>query len=61
MTKLVSALSDLVMLSQDPVHGALRAQILPFIEQTGIHLGRGLIAKPLLVESAEHRVSLLRG
>jgi hypothetical protein len=32
MTQLIPALFDFVVLGQDPIHRALRAQILPLIE-----------------------------
>src|SRR3972149_5794739 len=59
MTKLIPPLSDLVALSQNPIQGALRAQILPLIEKRGVNLSRRLVTKPLSVENTQHRLALL--
>src|SRR3990167_7848015 len=59
MTKLIPPLSDLVALSQNPIQGALRAQILPLIEKRGVNLSRRLVTKPLSVENAQHLLIFL--
>src|SRR3990172_5306122 len=59
MTKLIPPLSDLVALSQNPIQGALRAQILPLIEKRGVYLCRRLVTKPLSVENTQHRLMFL--
>src|SRR3989338_8086330 len=59
MTKLIQPLSDLEALSQNPIQGALRAQILPLIEKRGVNLSRRLVTKQLSVENTQHRLALL--
>src|SRR3989338_994294 len=59
MTKLIPPLSDLVALSQNPIQGALRAQILPLIEKRGVNLSRRLVTKPLSVENTQHLLMFL--
>src|SRR3990170_5584288 len=59
MTKLIPPLSDLVALSQNPIQGALRAQILPLIEKRGVYLCRRLVTKPLSIENTQHRLMFL--
>src|SRR3989338_1605262 len=59
MAKLIPPLSDLVALSQNPIQGALRAQILPLIEKRGVYLCRRLVTKPLSVENTQHRLMFL--
>jgi hypothetical protein len=53
MPELVASLADLEVCCKDPVHGALRAEVSPLIEQGRIDLGRGEIHESRFVEYGE--------
>src|ERR1035437_6066986 len=57
MTKLIAALLQPSVLSQDAMHGADRAEINAFIDQGGIDLHWGLVRKALRVQMIEHSMA----
>lgn len=62
MDGLAATLSDLpVLVTQDPVHRGLRAQVAALIEQDRIHLTRRQIDETLLMQHRQHLGALRRG
>ncbi len=45
MAQLLAAFADFTMLAEDKIHDADRAVVDPFIEQSGVDFGRGLVGK----------------
>src|ERR1035437_163779 len=60
MSELIAALARGAVLSQDPIHGSCRAQILAFIEQGGLNGGRRRILKARGMEQLANGVAFLR-
>ncbi len=54
----VATLSHLVLTAEEPIHGRCRAQILTFVQEHGIDLGRSLICELRRVEHFEHAFAL---
>jgi hypothetical protein len=49
MHELIAALAGLPFLLEDAVHSADRTEVLAFIEQGGLHSGRGAVLESLLM------------
>src|ERR1035441_2609288 len=60
MTKLVAALLQLPIFSQDAMHSADRAEIDALVQQRGIDLRRSLVAEALRVQMIEHDLAFSR-
>src|ERR1035441_355591 len=60
MTKLIAALLQLPVFSQDTMHGADRAEIDVLVQQRGIDLRRGLVAEAFRVQMIEHDLPFSR-
>src|SRR5664280_1209971 len=60
MTKLIAALLQLTMLSQDAMHGAYRAEIGVLVQQRGINLRWSLVTEALRVQMIEHYLAFSR-
>jgi len=58
MSELITALARGAVLSQNPIHGSRGAQILAFIEQSGLNGGGRAILKAHRVEQGAHRFAL---
>lgn len=57
MAKLIAAFPDFAVVVQDPVHGADRAVIDPFVQQGRVDLRRRQIGETRLAQQVEHRPS----
>ena len=58
MNELIAAFARGAVLIQDPIHGSRRAQILAFIQQSGLNGGGRAILEALGVEQGAHRFAL---
>ena len=58
MSELITAFARGAVLSQNPIHGSRGAQILAFIEQSGLNGGGRAILKAHGVEQGAHRFAL---
>ena len=58
MAALTSALADLALGSQEPIHGPDRAVIAAFVEQRGEDCGRRHVREALAVEKAQQQILL---
>src|SRR5271170_7814045 len=54
MHELVAALTHLALAFQNPVHGANRAMIAAFVEQSGVNRGRRAVLKSLLMQAGQY-------
>src|SRR5437867_10344753 len=59
VTELIAPLADLLVLGEDAVHRALRAEVVPLVEKRGIDLGRRAINEARFVENREGALSFL--
>jgi hypothetical protein len=53
VSQLVASLADFLLVVEDAVHRADRAEVLPLVQKRRVDLGRGLIGKRLAVEHVE--------
>src|ERR1039457_4332653 len=60
MTQLVAALLQLLVLSQDAMHGADRTEVDAFVQQRGKDLGWSLVREALRVQMIKHSPPLSR-
>src|ERR1035441_5816357 len=58
MDELIAALARFPLLFQDAVHGACRAEVLTFVQQSGLHGCRRAVLESLFMEDLKHRVAL---
>src|SRR6266702_4474480 len=61
MAQLVAPLAQFPRSREQPVHGALRTQVAPLVEQPRVDRGRGLVDEALAAQLGEHRLLLLEG
>src|SRR6202035_2867583 len=61
MPELISALADLLVLGEEPIHRSLGAEVAALIEQGGIDLSRGGIDEALGVQHCEHLAAFAIG
>jgi hypothetical protein len=58
VAELLAAFADFAVLTKDAVHGADRAVVDAFIEQTGVDLGRRLICEARRMQQIQHHLLL---
>src|SRR4051794_18449820 len=55
MYELIAALARLSLLFQDAVHGTSRTEVLPFVQQSGLHGCRRAVLESIFMEDQQHR------
>src|ERR1019366_804837 len=58
MDELIAALARLPLLFEDAVHGARRAEVLAFVQQSSLHGCRRAVLEPLFMEDLQYRLAL---
>jgi hypothetical protein len=58
MAELFAAFADFAVLSKNAIHGADRAVVDAFIEQTGVDLGRRLVCEARCMQQIQHHLLL---
>jgi hypothetical protein len=59
MTELVASFANLIVVVENAVHGAQRAEPLALVEQRGVYLGRRQVHEAWLVEHRQNLLALL--